>query len=338
MDVAHGVLPFCGLADGGAVVLAGDRLQLAPIHQASAPKDLESIVGSVYSFWRNVHGVPESALGVNYRSNDTIVSFGHEAGYASALTSHSPDLSLDFVSPFPQTRPNGWPPGFLWTTEWGAVLDPERPAVCFVYEDGQSSQKNEFEADAVAAMAWLLSGRVSEQLRNEVEPTGTGAVPPSTTPYGPLEFWRQGVGVVTPHRAQQGLIVSRLLAAFGATDQLADAIRGAVDTVERFQGQQRDVIIASYTLGDPDQIAEEDDFLMSLNRFNVIASRARAKLIVLVSQDILSHIARELEVLRDSRLLKVFAESFCNRSRPMELGHIVEGAARGVSGSFRWRE
>ena len=73
--------------------------------------------------------------------------------------------------------------------------------------------------------------------------------------------------------------MTRLQQVFNATGQMADWIRDAADTVERFQGQQRDVIIASYTLGDPAQIAEEDEFLMSLNRFNVIASRARAKLL-----------------------------------------------------------
>ena len=98
-----------------------------------------------------------------------------------------------------------------------------------------------------------------------------------------------------------------------------------------------DIIIASYTLGDPDQIAEEDEFLMSLNRFNVIASRARAKLIVLVSQDILSHLAQEIEVLRESRLLKVYADSFCNNARAMELVYMAGGTARRVPGSFRWR-
>ena len=337
MDVAHAVLALCGLAAGGSVILAGDPLQLAPIHGAWAPKDLGGIVGSVYAFWRDVHGVQESALEINYRSNDTIVSFGREAGYASALQSWSPNLSVDLASPFPQARPSGWPQDLVWTTEWARVLDAEQPAVCFVYEDGQSSQRNEFEADAVAAMLWLLSDRVAEQLANETDATGTGAVPSNRSPYSATDFWKRGVGVVTPHRAQQGLIVSRLLAAFNATGQLADSIRDAVDTVERFQGQQRDVIIASYTLGDPDQIREEDEFLMSLNRFNVIASRARAKLIVLVSQDILSHVAHELEVLRDSRLLKVYAESFCNRARPMDLGRIEGGTTMAVSGSFRWR-
>jgi len=33
------------------------------------------------------------------------------------------------------------------------------------------------------------------------------------------------------------------------------------------------VIIASFALGDPDAIQDEDEFLMSLNRFNVMASR-----------------------------------------------------------------
>jgi hypothetical protein len=119
---------------------------------------------------------------------------------------------------------------------------------------------------------------------------------------------------------------------------LAEAIRESVDTVERFQGQQRDIIIASYTLGDPDQIAEEDEFLMSLNRFNVIASRARAKLVVLVSQEVIGHLAHDIDVLRESRLLKLYAEGFCNNARPMLLSYIdTSGVTHSVPGTFRWR-
>ena len=108
----------------------------------------------------------------------------------------------------------------------------------------------------------------------------------------------------------------------GGTAPAAHWIRGAVDTVERFQGHQRDVIIASFALGDPDQIEDEEEFLMRLNRFNVMASRARAKLVVLVSRQVVDHLAKEVEVLRESRLLKVFAESFCNQGRPTAVGYI----------------
>lgn len=337
MDVGHAVLPLCGLAKNGSVILAGDPLQLSPIHAASPPKDLEDLVGSVYTFWKSVRGVQENALETNYRSNETIVSFAQTAGYRSTLESHSPNLSIQLASPLPQTAPAGWPQRLEWCPEWANLLDPAQPAVCFVYEDGKSSQRNEFEANAVAAMLWLLKGRIAEQPQNEIDARTGKPRPTSTTPYSTLHFWKRAVGVVTPHRAQQGLIVTRLLDVFNATGEGAEAIRSAVDTVERFQGQQRDIMIASYTLGDPDQIAEEDEFLMSLNRFNVIASRARAKLVVLISQEILNHLAHEVEVLRESRLLKVYAETFCGNRRGMELAHRAGDTVKRVSGSFRWR-
>jgi DNA replication ATP-dependent helicase Dna2 len=124
---------------------------------------------------------------------------------------------------------------------------------------------------------------------------------------------------------------------FGSTGPVADAIRDAVDTVERFQGQQWDVIIASFALGDPDQIEDEEEFLMSLNRFNVMASRARAKLIVLVSRTVVDHLAREVEVLRESRLLKTFVETFCNIVQPATLGYFQHGTLQTVTGEIRWQ-
>lgn len=337
MDVAHAVLPLSAVADQGAAILAGDPMQLPPIHQAEAPTGLEDLVGSVYRFFQRHHGVPVSSLGVNYRSNETLVEFAHQSGYEASLTSHSPNLRIDLLTPLPTAQPTNWPASLLWSPEWPALLDPNQPAVCLVYDDRRSSQRNFFESQTVAALIHLLNGRLADQLRNENHP-GTGAsLPNSTTPYSPQRFWEEAIGVVTPHRAQQGLIVSQLQAIFGNTAPTADWIRGAVDTVERFQGQQRDVIIASFALGDPDQIEEEEEFLMSLNRFNVMASRARAKLIVLVSRQVVDHLAKEIEVLRESRLLKVFAESFCNQGRPATVGYINNGAVQVIQGEIRWR-
>ncbi|OWK45586.1 DNA helicase [Fimbriiglobus ruber] len=127
MDVGHAILPVAALADGGSVVLAGDHMQLPPIHQAEPPAGLEAMVGSVYTFARDFHRVPEVMLDRNYRSNRVLVDFTLHAGYRSTLTSHSPDLRLNLLTPVPTAQPPGWPAGLYWTPEWAALLDP-RPA------------------------------------------------------------------------------------------------------------------------------------------------------------------------------------------------------------------
>lgn len=337
MDVGLSILAVSSLAQGGSIVLAGDPKQLPPIQQAEPPLGLENMVGSVYLFCENFHGVEPVMLDVNYRSNSTLVGFSLEAGYRRTLSSYSPGLKLNLLEPLPDTRPEDWPTALYWTPEWSALLNPNHPASCFVYPEGQSSQWNQFEADAVASLVALLYGRAADQLLGERDPATGNLIPTGSTAYSPEKFWKEAVGVVTPHRAQQGLIVSRLQQVFASTGVAPNLIRSAVDTVERFQGQERDMIIASYALGDPDAIADEDEFLMSLNRFNVMASRPRAKLVVLVSREIVDHLSGDLDTLRGSRLLKIFADSFCGNPRSMTLGLLEDGTDRGAPGVFRHR-
>jgi len=339
VDVAHSILPFASLAADGVVVVAGDPKQLPPIHQAKAPVGLEAMVGSVYSFFEQLHQVQPAILEENYRSSRVIVELAHEAGYDRSLTSYSPDMRTDIITPFPTVQPPaGWPQTLFWTPEWASLLDPDAPVSCFVYPEGRSSQWNPFEADSVAALALLLYGRLGNQLLNERDPASGAAIASSHSPYAMDEFWRSGIGIVTPHRAQQALIVARLQQVFGPLGASNQLIRDAVDTVERFQGQQRDVIVASFALGDQDAIQDEDEFLMSLNRFNVMTSRARAKLITLVTQEVVNHLSGELDILRQSRLLKVYVESFCNNFRPMTLGYVTANGVLQVDGMFKWRQ
>jgi hypothetical protein len=188
----------------------------------------------------------------------------------------------------------------------------------------------------VAALLWLLHGRLANGLRGARDLHGA-PVPAGTSPYTTTEFFTSAVGVVTPHRAQQGLIVQRLQQVFASTRVDASVLRDAVDTVERFQGQQRDMMVASFALGDPDVIRDEDEFLLQLNRFNVMASRARAKLVVLVSDEVAKHLSSDLDTLRSSGLLKTFVSGFCRSARPMTLGYLENGRLRPVSGTLRHR-
>ena len=335
MDVATSTLVFTKLAADGACVLAGDDLQLPPIQKAEPPLDLDHLVGSIYNYFRHHQGIEPKALDVNYRSNETIVELTKIAGYNAALKSYSPDLKIDLMTPVPTVKPALFPPELFWTSNWAELLAPECPAVCFVYDDEASSQSNDFEADAVASLIWLLNDRLANKLLSERQPGGTINRVKATAPYAKEKFWEKAVGVVTPHRAQMSKIIGRLQQIFPAHDP--ERIRNAVDTVERFQGQQRDVIIASFGLGDPDLIIAEEEFLFNLNRFNVLSSRSRAKLIVFATRTLLEHLSNDKQILEQSRFLKQFAESFCRDSKQLQLGFNKGGKIIPKKGILRVR-
>ena len=314
MDVPLVTLPMSKARTGCVFILAGDDLQLPPIHQADPPDGLVYAVGSVYEYIRYHHKVPPQTLQVNYRANGALVEFTKKAGYHTGLKSHNLDLKLRFLSgTLPTGKPGDWPGHLPWSKDLPLLLSPDEPAVCFIYHDPLASQSNKFEAETVAGLLSLLYPSLTRQLANERD--GQGGYREITDETNDSQaFWQKAVGVVAPHRAQISAITSSLLKAFPVGHNPND-IRGAVDTVERFQGQQRDVIIASFGVGDPDTIESEDEFLYNLNRFNVMASRARAKLIVLVTRTLLDHLPRDSKVVQHSSLIKSFAESFCGDPR-----------------------
>ena len=322
LGVAEATLVVSKAANNAAFVLAGDDKQLPPIQPATPPENLDHVVGSVYNYIRHHHQITPRPLQVNYRSCQTLVDFTKCAGYDPDLRAYHEDLRLTLLAPGPPSeQPVDWPSALYWTPSWAQLIDPQHPAVCFIYEDDVAGQSNPFEADAVAALIWLLYGRLDRQLTGER--VGNTFAAPTGQSHDEKSFWERAVGVVTPHRAQMSKIVSRLQTIFAGHDP--SAIWNAVDTVERFQGQQRDVIIASFGLGDAELIRSEDEFLYSLNRFNVMASRARAKLIVLLTRSLVDHLADDSDVLQQSRLLKNYAESFCQSPTQIMLGHRENG-------------
>lgn len=84
------------------------------------------------------------------------------------------------------------------------------------------------------------------------------------------------VGIVTPYRAQGRALRNALRSALGA-----QAAREVVaDTVERMQGQERELVIVSLASGDAVFLAAVAGFLFQPQRLNVAITRARSKLIV----------------------------------------------------------
>lgn len=103
--------------------------------------------------------------------------------------------------------------------------------------------------------------------------------------------WNQ-VGVVVPYRRQARFLRLRL---GSRTPERRSPAELVIDTVERMQGQEREVIIVSLTTSDDDFALRLKDFLFLPQRLNVAATRAKTKLILVGSSRLLELAERHSE-------------------------------------------
>jgi DNA replication ATP-dependent helicase Dna2 len=142
-------------------------------------------------------------------------------------------------------------------TPWDFVLAPESPAVFLDLCHQNTTVRSRIEAEVVVELVLSL-------LMREVSP--------------------EEIGVVVPYRAQSRLIRSLL-----RRNLMDDEIVGklVVDTVERMQGQEREVVLVSFATASPKFAAQVADFLFQPQRLNVAVTRPRTKLILVGSHHML---------------------------------------------------
>jgi CRISPR/Cas system-associated exonuclease Cas4 (RecB family) len=149
-----------------------------------------------------------------------------------------------------------------------AALEPDYPLIVVEHSESNSQQSNEFEAMLIEELTIVAISRL-----------GLDA--------------KEGIGIVVPHRAQKYLLRERL-------PELADSI----DTVERFQGGERDLIIVSATVSDRDFAQLESGFLLEPRRSTVAISRPKKKLIVIASSTVFGLIPTDLDEYENGALWK----------------------------------
>jgi DNA replication ATP-dependent helicase Dna2 len=86
------------------------------------------------------------------------------------------------------------------------------------------------------------------------------------------------IAVLSPFRAQAANIRRHIK----KLDNIAenDRVKIAIDTIDKMQGQEREVIVFSLTAGNIDYMNEMAEFLYNPNKLNVAFSRAKSKLII----------------------------------------------------------
>ncbi|WP_187273625.1 AAA domain-containing protein [Methylobacterium sp. WL8] len=82
-----------------------------------------------------------------------------------------------------------------------------------------------------------------------------------------------------------------------------------VGTVDRFQGQEAEVVLVSMATFGAEDLPRDAAFLLSRNRFNVAISRARCLAVLIASPGLLDLVAESVEEMRLTNLFCWAAET-----------------------------
>ena len=316
MKLPDALIGFSAARPDGAVILAGDDQQLPPIIHGTYPEAHAHMLSSVFAYVRDRierQGTAFEARTIfqledNFRASEPLVVYQRDALYAGRFYSKQPGIRI-------ATRPALDP-------DTGDLIDfllhPDRPVVLVRYAAPVSfTARNPLEAD--------LAARIAARLLDVLAHPKTGAVGDA------VWFAADGFAILAPHRAQnsaiRGLLAERGFGQDGRPMPL-------VDTVDKLQGQERDVVVVSYGVADEEYAEAEAEFLLSSNRFNVATTRPRHKLIVLCSDAVLDVVPQDREVLLEAMMLKEF-RNFCDGG--MRVFTLETGEYGPVEFSVQWK-
>jgi DNA replication ATP-dependent helicase Dna2 len=260
----------------GRLVLAGDHLQLPPIVAGvypAAPPGQPLLHRSIFESVcpRQEQQIEESRivrqLLENFRMNDMLTRCAAHLLYGSRYQCGNAEIAKRRLA-FKAKR--GLDPLVA------SCLDPNYPLTVVVLDGIRASRANPIEADLIAQ----LTAALRDGLRD-----ATGK------PYADdAAFFRRGVFLVSPHRAQIRAIQQEL------AKQRQWRSLPFVDTVDKMQGQESDAVLVSYGVSDPEFALREAEFIYGLNRLNVAITRARCKTIVCLPRPLLEASPQVLDV------------------------------------------
>lgn len=294
--VSHAAGYFLLLKENANIVLAGDDKQLGPIIGFQMENTNDGLFDCVYTFMKEKHSVVPIPIIENYRSNNQINTWPNERFYENRLISKFENKKLE-IDIQPQ-KPENWDEQLRWNDSFLEILDPSIPVVIITYPGATYTVSNPFEAQLASALVHLYKNHLPENISND-------------------DFVNKKIGIVTPHRAQKSSIYNLLSQSLG--EEIESTI---VDTVDRFQGQERDMIVCSYSVADKDFVMSEDEFILNPRRFNVSLTRAKSKFIMVISDSLLDYLPSDKKVAEDASHIQLFVRKRCTLLKNVSIEYI----------------
>ncbi|TDE11323.1 AAA domain-containing protein [Dyadobacter psychrotolerans] len=229
------------------VVLAGDHFQLSPTIKSSEAAR-NGLAETLLEKCAKLHPEAVVLLDEQYRMNEAIMSYSAQVFYEGKLKAN-PAVAhhLLFPEDMPLTFIDTAGCGFDEKLEGTSSTNPEEAVFLFKH----------------------LSNLISELTNGIIR-------------YSEANF--PTVAIISPYKQQIHLLKEQLL---HIPDLLLHGNKISVNTIDSFQGQERDIVYISMTRSNPEG---EIGFLSDIRRMNVAMTRARKKLVVIGDSATLSRL------------------------------------------------
>ncbi|OWK45505.1 Superfamily I DNA and RNA helicases and helicase subunits-like [Fimbriiglobus ruber] len=274
MNLPEAIMAALPMKEDAPLIVVGDHRQMPPIvkhdWQGEARRTFQQyqVYESLFDTLRAQHP-PMIQFTESFRLHATMAEFLRQEVYRhDGIAYHS--KKTDLLAAHPDEN-----------DLVAAVLRPDYPLVVVTHDEAESQVRNPFE-------------------QSLIEPILKALVDPAK--YGLSA--EHGLGIVVPHRAQR----AALQQAFPELCVLDPAsglpLRSAIDTVERFQGGERTVILVSATESDRAYLLASSTFLLDPRRLTVAVSRAKRKMILVASRSIFTLLSPKEETYQNALLWK----------------------------------
>lgn len=281
-------------------IFVGDHQQMPPVIQGFHKGN--PVNQSAFSYLLAYYPGLNHVLDETRRMNSAITAFPSSEYYRGRL------------KPIPEVRKRTLQTsGSPRDSTLAPIVDPNTPVVFVHVDHNDYSQDCPEEARLVARIVFELVGQCG------IDP-------------------KDGLCVVAAHRRQNNLIRQHIAEIVSLKKKLRKNVAQKllspdliIDTVERIQGQERDVVIVSLTASDEEHIKSEKDFLMMPNRMNVAFTRPGTKLIVVGSKNLF----RVIPADRDTQYEEVINGKTVLRSKGVLLSNHFKRWYFHVKGSQR---
>lgn len=245
-------MSFLPMSFSKNILLVGDHFQLPPIFSEEImedAKDDKSFKSIFETVWQNTKDLLEpdrrKSLTNQFRMVEEIAAYPSKLFYSNSIAIND-NVKIDHDK-FIKLFNDDWEKSNLYE-----VIDPHTPSIWFQVDFNNSD--NNFRSNTNEAE--YCKKIVIEYLKVGIKP--------------------EQIGIISPFRFQVNNIKNKIYASLNETNpNILEQLQ--IDTIDRFQGSEKDIVLISLCSND-----QNNNFLIKdLRRFNVALTRARFKRIIL---------------------------------------------------------